>query len=101
MDKGLTESKEIHRSASYRVVLLKGYARTKLPFQHSASEIFLIVKKGQIRISFNNRADVELKSGGTFLIEPNTEHGLQATSDFEVIAISEGGSRIQYEYQTH
>lgn len=97
MDKGVIEGKEIHKGASYRVVLLKGYARTKLPFGHSTSEIFLIVKKGQIRISFNDRPDVELKSGGTFLIEPKTEHGLQASSDFELIVTSEGESRIHYE----
>lgn len=96
MDKNF-ESKEIHRSASYRIVLLKGSARIKLPVRHSASEIFLIVRKGQICISFNNRPDVDVKSGGTFLIAPQTEHGLRAISDFEVIAISEGDAKTHYE----
>lgn len=93
----MIETKAIHTSASFRVVLLSCSARAKVPVSHSVCEIFLIVKKGQVRVSFDSMPDAELKAGGTFFIEPNISHGIRAISDCEVIVVTAGGCRVHYE----
>lgn len=87
MDNNFIEITELHNGVSHKVSMVKGLARIKVPVQSVTHQTFWIVKKGRIRVSFQGKTDIGLKSGGTLLLEPSAEYGLIALSDFEIIAV--------------
>lgn len=95
MSKGSINIEELHKSVLYKVLLLSGPARTKMPVQYATAETFLFVKKGHIIVSLNNAPDVELRHGNTLVLKPMAEHGLKAVTDFELIIVIASTARIQ------
>jgi quercetin dioxygenase-like cupin family protein len=85
----------LHEGLSFKVLLISGEARAKMPVHYATCEAFLFVKKGRVVISLGN-TDHELRSGQKFVIPARLGHGFRAINSCQALVVLRSDARIEY-----
>ena len=86
---------QIYAGENYKILNAEVPGGGTMPEHYATSDAFVIIRKGEASVNFDDGTQATIKEGATYLIPGNKRHNLQVLKDFEAFIVIGPEAKIE------